>query len=256
MKIRIGKTLIKAYRRSDLFKDFGRKDISHLVPKIVPVTREGHTFNMTVWVDPVEEEKALKQHLKEQKYQEHSAELARKQENEQRRVNRAKDYLSQGKTAEYEARRSSMRSFRGGRVGITEAVMDGYPVTSGKDHYVFIGRVSSKSLKPGDIIGATYKATNEGADVYEFIGFSGTEKEYGEGGKKYNTLKEVFESEGVHSNKELEEKQDKNKYGNETYMIVKDLETGEQGPWFYLFKGRWSRGSGAEALTFWKVQKV
>jgi len=36
-------------------------------------------------------------------------------------------------------------------------------------------------------------------------------------------------------------------------MVARDLEDGKEGPWYYLFNGRWSRGSGAEALTFREV---
>jgi hypothetical protein len=60
----------------------------------------------------------------------------------------------------------------------------------------------------------------------------------------------------VKSLADLETKQDLLEYGFHSYMVCKDLNDGQEGPWFYLHDARWSRGSGAEALSFVLMEEV
>jgi hypothetical protein len=55
---------------------------------------------------------------------------------------------------------------------------------------------------------------------------------------------------GVKSFSELEQKD------AHVSMVVKDLSDGDSGGFFYVFQGRFCRGSGAEPVTFQKVNVV
>jgi hypothetical protein len=98
-------------------------------------------------------------------------------------------------------------------------------------------KVTSTQLTKGTIIFASYNSTNQGARIYEVLGFTVTTKKYGESGVKYDSIKDVFKAAGVSSLKALEDAEGKNEYGMRTYLVVKDLEDGDEGPWFYLYKG-------------------
>lgn len=109
-------------------------------------------------------------------------------------------------------------------------------------------------LKRGMKVAASYNSTNQGTDYVEILGFTNNKAKYGESGVQFNSVKDIFRSlRGVSSLKGLEEYDDKNEYGYSHYMVVRDLEDGQSGPWYYLYKGRWSRGSGAEALSFREI---
>jgi hypothetical protein len=60
----------------------------------------------------------------------------------------------------------------------------------------------------------------------------------------------------LHNPKELEEKQSEKGYGYGSYMVIKDLEDGNEGASFYLHNGAWVRGSGAEKLSFVEVEEA
>lgn len=113
--------------------------------------------------------------------------------------------------------------------------------------------VKGDALAKDMLVMASYKSTNQGAQLYQVLGFTDDKDEYGEGGVKFDSVKQLFAAKKVSSLKELEELQKKNKYGYSSYMVVADLEDKESGPWFYVFEGKWSRGSGAEPLSFTEV---
>jgi hypothetical protein len=124
------------------------------------------------------------------------------------------------------------------------------------DSYKAVKKIQGNMLEAGMLVMGSYSSTNQGADLYQILGFTGDEKKYGEGGVKFKTAKEMLTHYKVSSLKALETLQDKNEYGYHSYMVVKDLEDGDEGPWFYVYSGRWARGSGAEQLTFTLVEKV
>lgn len=117
-------------------------------------------------------------------------------------------------------------------------------------------KVRGNTLKRGMLLAAYYNNFNEGTDFIEILGVTGNDQKYGEGGVKYNSVKECFQANGVRSLKQLEEKDSENEYGYGHYLVAKDLIRGESGAWYYLFEGRWSRGSGAEALSFTEIHYV
>lgn len=116
--------------------------------------------------------------------------------------------------------------------------------------------ITSRSLISGMKVNAAYNDTNQGDDDYEFLGFTGDKYKYGEdefgntAEIKFKSSKELLKHYNVKSFKALEELQDKNEYGFRSHMVVRDLKTDKIGAWFYLHHGRWSRGSGAEPLSF------
>jgi hypothetical protein len=124
------------------------------------------------------------------------------------------------------------------------------------DIYKAVKRLRAPALAKGMVVLAYYDAGNAGSDLYEILGFTGDEEKYGEGGVKFDTAKEVYKNYGVKNLDTLEKHQDKNGHGYSTYLTVKDLNRDESGPWFYAFQGRWSRGSGAEPLSFILMEKI
>jgi FAD synthase len=122
--------------------------------------------------------------------------------------------------------------------------------------YKVVRSLQHSELKKGMIVLATYNAYNQGAEVYEILGLTDDDEKYGEGGIKFDSVRELLKNKNAKSLKELEDIQSKNKYGYHSYLYVRDLNDKEEGPWFYLYNGFWSRGSGAEKLSFWLLEEV
>lgn len=122
--------------------------------------------------------------------------------------------------------------------------------------YKAVKKISGNALEAGQLIMGSYSSTNQGADLYQVLGFTGDDKKYGEGGVKFKSVKDLFAHYKVSTLKALETLQDKNEYGYHSYLVVRDLADGEEGAWFYPYSGRWARGSGAEQLTFTLIEKV
>jgi len=118
-----------------------------------------------------------------------------------------------------------------------------------------------KKVKSNDIRRGMKLAIGQGRGDYlplyvEVLGFTGNDQKYGEGGVKYNSVQEIFRvTRGVSNLKQLEQHDSKNEYGYAHYMIARDIDPtstikGEEGAWYHIHKGRWSRGSGSEPLSF------
>lgn len=117
------------------------------------------------------------------------------------------------------------------------------------DKYRANGRMNGGALKKGDVVFAAHDQYNTGAELYEVLGFGKDDK------VKFDSVKAAYAQTGTKTLKELEAWNDENTK-DEVRLIVRDLNGGEEGDFFYLFQGRWSYGSGAEPLTFIKVEKV
>lgn len=113
--------------------------------------------------------------------------------------------------------------------------------------------IKATSLVAGMMIMASYNSSNQGASLYLFKGVTGAE---GGDDVKYGSVKEAMADAGVKTIKELELKADEGDGDSGYRLVVKDLENGHEGGFFYLYKGRYVRGSGAEALTLTQVEKV
>lgn len=168
-----------------------------------------------------------------------------------------------GKNADLTEMAASYK-FSGGAFGgaqgkqMVKAFKDGqetYEFKNG-DTYKFVKSTASNKLEKGMVVMASYNSTNQGAQIYEIKGFSDAVEKYGESGVKFDSIDAVFKANKVKNLKDLMALEDKNEYGRHTYLVVKDLEDGDEGAWFYLYKGSWCRGSGAEKLTFYIVEKV
>lgn len=119
-----------------------------------------------------------------------------------------------------------------------------YDLTDGRK-FKFSKKLNGGALEAGMVVFAAHDATNTGARVYEVKGFSeGDDRDE----VKYKSVKEAYKAHGVTSLRGLEDK--------EVRMVVKDLEDGDEGGFFYIFEGRWSYGSGAERLSFVQVEKA
>ena len=112
--------------------------------------------------------------------------------------------------------------------------------------FKFTKNILGSKLEKGQIVLASYNANNQGAHIYEIKGLTDQENEK----VNFDSVKDVLKKYDVRSLKALEDAT------NDVHLVVKDLESGDEGAWFYLYNGRWSRGSGAEALTFSLVELV
>lgn len=142
--------------------------------------------------------------------------------------------------------RSLVKAFREGAV--TAEV--------GNKSYKATKKISGSALKKGQVVFASYSKVNQGANIYEILGFTGAEEKYGDGGVKFDSVKELLAHYKVSNLKELEEKQSENGHGYGSYIVIKDLKDGDEGAYFYLYNGSWVRGSGAEKLTFIEIEEV
>ena len=123
------------------------------------------------------------------------------------------------------------------------------------ESYTAQRNIQGRTVAKGMVVLASYNAYNQGANLYEVLGFTGDDHKYGKGDVMFDSVKDIFKHYGVKSLKVLEELQNKNEYGKSSYMVVRDLHSGDEGAWFYIFEGRWCRGSGAEPLSFTLMQK-
>ena len=136
---------------------------------------------------------------------------------------------------------------------INEAGYHGWREPQKTDFHV--GKVVRASqLKRGMLIAVSYQSRV--AFYAEVLGFTGNDKKYGEGGVQYNSQKELLAGNNVKNLKELEELDDKNEYGYHHYMKARDLVNKEEGAWLYVYKGRWSIGSGADKVSFREAKYV
>ena len=130
-----------------------------------------------------------------------------------------------------------------------------FDLTDGRK-FKAVKRVLNNKLEAGMTVLASYNRYNQGADIYEILGWSDTDKKYGEGAIKFKSIAEVFAAKKVKTLKALEDLDEGLPYGHSVYMVVKDLEDNDSGPWFYLYEGSWARGSGAEKLSFTLVEEI
>ena len=119
-------------------------------------------------------------------------------------------------------------------------------------------RLLGKKLAQGQKVAAYCNQHNQHFAVYEILGFSDHEVAYGEGGVKFDSAQAALNHYAKRSLNDLfwyfDETQE---YGHGVYLIVRDIETGDEGPWFPLDEGgRWTYGSGAEKLSFILVDEI
>lgn len=131
---------------------------------------------------------------------------------------------------------------------LVRAFRDGDETFDLKDGTKFkaVKSVLGSKLQKGMTVFASYDKYNQGANVYEIKGFVDEKTD-----KRYDSIQTAMKALGVSSFKALEDLNTA-----DVRMIVKDLVDGDEGPFFYVFEGRWSYGSGGEPLSFTLVEKV
>jgi hypothetical protein len=129
-------------------------------------------------------------------------------------------------------------------------------VTTRSGTFKSMGPIKSSNMVAGTIVMASYKSYNQGADVVEVLGYR---TDHFADDVEYPSLKAMAQKFGAKTLAALDEAVNVakgGKYGNGVYMCVKDLEDGTSGAWFYVSGGRFCRGSGAERLSFTKLEKM
>lgn len=118
----------------------------------------------------------------------------------------------------------------------------------------FKSPVKMNSIKRGDIIGIEDSADTI---VVKFEGFSDDSEKYGEGGWKFKTLSDAMKHFNVKNASALENAFKDMQYGYGCYAIFSYVDGYDFGEEFtaYLFKGRWSLGSGASSFKMYRAEK-
>lgn len=116
---------------------------------------------------------------------------------------------------------------------------------SNGDMYQAKKALNYRQLKKGMMVFASYNKYNQGAELYEILGVSDgkdTDKPV------YDSMMDAMKANNAKTLRELEDA--------DCHIVVRDLEDGEEGGFFYIFEGRIVRGSGAEPVSFVEVEKV
>jgi hypothetical protein len=156
------------------------------------------------------------------------------------------------------AEMAASRSFTSGYMKSSNAKALVKAFKAGEETYEFKNGRSFKAdkairgdkLETGMVVLASYDSTNQGAQIYEVLGFTDPTVELDD--PKFKTAKEAMTACKVTSLKALSNLGQ----GEASKMVVKDLEDGDEGAWFYAYNGSWARGSGAEKLSFTLVEEV
>jgi len=144
-------------------------------------------------------------------------------------------------------------------------------ITDGAITYQKIGYKKTNGLKQGMFIVATYKKYNVGAEFFRIEGFIkertsknptykedlNNEKEILENIiERYDTMKEMLFSNGCSKLEELETLEERSRKLNVDFQFsilfrdVTDNGLDKLGNYYFIYDGKWSRGSGAEPLSF------
>ena len=128
----------------------------------------------------------------------------------------------------------------------------------GKKVWEVVKQINYRKMKFGKVYAYSYKKYNSGWNIFEFRGYSDLTLAYGRGGPIFKTIQGVARRYKVKSLREIEKLDDKLllDYGHTIYMCTNVLVTVQTGCYYYIFEGRWCRGSGAEPLTFYQVRRV
>lgn len=138
-----------------------------------------------------------------------------------------------------------------------DAVLNGAFLHINKKFYKVNKKVKGNALTAGMIVLSIYNSSNQGATLDEILGFTDDTSAYGDKPKQlFKSVKDLLKFYNLRSLKALEQLQGQNEYGFSSYIKVKSLEDGDSGAWYYLFNGRWSRGSGAEPLSFYTMKRA
>lgn len=114
------------------------------------------------------------------------------------------------------------------------------------------GKVGPLELKAGMIVLAAYNDYNQGAQLYEIQGVTSGKEHHGVNDETphYASVREMLEDLDAGDLNDVENE------GWAPRLVVKDLEDGDSGAWFYIHEGEWVRGSGAEKLLFTLAREV
>lgn len=136
-------------------------------------------------------------------------------------------------------------------------------VKIGDKKYAPVRQLTAALLEKGMLVAGTYKKDNQGVDFFEVLGVTDVDVKYGEGGPVFDSVKQAREKYDLKNMREMESFDGDLPYGHRLRLWARDLTPAmkdvgyeEEGAWYYLYKGRWSRGSGAEQLSLVLLEEV
>lgn len=145
-----------------------------------------------------------------------------------------------------------------------------------KKQYKNGGQVRGNALEKGMQVLATYNQYNQGAEAIEILGITDDNDAIKGSREKvvWTSVRAMLKAKGFTSLKALYDshlkvaqdfyqaqragkipKYEKLDQGNPV-LYTRDMTNDDEGAWYYLFEGRWARGSGAEKLSFYKLVEV
>lgn len=117
-------------------------------------------------------------------------------------------------------------------------------------------KVTADKLVKGKHYFAFYKnGGHSRTELFKFTGVSDAEQAYGESGPVFDDLKSAKQKYNVKSTKEIanmDHKDQGRKYG-ETIRLCGVWEGGDAGCYYYASGASWTRGSGADRLSFYEA---
>lgn len=115
-------------------------------------------------------------------------------------------------------------------------------------------KVNADKLVKGKYYFAFYKnAGHTNMELFKFTGVSDAEQKYGDSGPVFDDLKSAKQKYNLKSTKEIanmDSKSQGREYG-QSIRICGEWEGGDSGCYYYASGASWSRGSGADRLTFY-----
>ena len=130
---------------------------------------------------------------------------------------------------------------------------EGVRLNNGKTYRAVKKSIPGASLKKGMILLGRYNQYNQGVDIFKLLRVQEEVQGEDEVVKTFNSVREALLHHNVKTLKQLEEVLDEKKL--DLNLFVEDMEDVEKpqykkGAWYYLFEGRFCRGSGAERVSF------
>jgi hypothetical protein len=109
-----------------------------------------------------------------------------------------------------------------------------------------IKTVNARTIEKGMLVMGSYNGSNQGAELYEILGVSsGKDKDK----VAYDSVKEAMTDNKVSTLEALDA-------AINCHLVVKDIDDGDTGGFFYVYRGAWARDSGAERVSFTLVEQI
>ena len=142
------------------------------------------------------------------------------------------------------------RAFKQGEKSVTLEDWRGKPLSTWKA----VGTLDSADLEAGFHVAAFYDDVNQGVAFDQIVGFSVTDADH-YSPVAYRSARELLTAYGAKSLADLESQQKGSTRFTIRVIMLDQEENGPHNP-YYIYQGKWCKGSGAEPLEFLRIEKA